>query len=40
MLLRIFRKPAPHRTIGLAWRKGSPRAREFGLLAEALAPSA
>lgn len=31
-----FRKPAPFRTIGLAWRKTSPRGDEFALLAEAL----
>ncbi len=34
-----FRKPAPHRTIGLAWRRGSPRAGEFRLLAELLEPA-
>lgn len=32
-----FRKPAPSRTVGLAWRKGSPRGDEFELLASALA---
>jgi len=31
-----FRRPAPARTIGLAWRRGSPRTAEFGMLAEAL----
>jgi LysR family hydrogen peroxide-inducible transcriptional activator len=31
-----FQAPAPARTIGLAWRAGSPRRAEFELLAEAL----
>jgi LysR family hydrogen peroxide-inducible transcriptional activator len=31
-----LRKPAPSRTIGLAWRRTSPRGEEFGLLAEVL----
>lgn len=31
-----FRKPPPFRTIGLAWRKTSPRGDEFALLADAL----
>jgi len=31
-----FRKPAPSRTLGLAWRRTSPRGGEFGLLAEEL----
>ncbi len=31
-----FRKPAPFRTIGLAWRRTSPRGDEFALLAEGL----
>ena len=34
-----FRKPVPHRTIGLAWRPTSPRAGEFRQLAELLRPS-
>jgi LysR family hydrogen peroxide-inducible transcriptional activator len=29
-----FQHPAPQRTIGLAWRKGSPRADEFMMLAK------
>ena len=31
-----FRKPEPFRTIGLAWRRRSPRVDEFQLLAESL----
>ena len=31
-----FRKPAPSRTIGLAWRRQSPRSEEFKLLGAAL----
>lgn len=31
-----FQKPAPSRTIGLAWRRTSPRAEEFAVLSEAL----
>ena len=38
LVIRPFRRPAPSRTIGLAWRKTSPRAEEFRLLAELLAP--
>lgn len=34
---RRFRKPAPGRTVGLAWRRGSARADEFRLLGELLA---
>ena len=33
-----FRKPAPHRTIGVAWRPSSPRAGEFEELGAALTP--
>ena len=32
-----FRAPAPGRTIGLAWRRSSPRGDEFALLAKTLA---
>lgn len=35
-----FRKPAPCRTIGLAWRPSSPRADEYRLLGELLRPLA
>ncbi len=35
-----FRKPAPGRTVGLAWRPTSPRAEDFRLLAELLRPAA
>jgi LysR family hydrogen peroxide-inducible transcriptional activator len=35
-----FRKPVPARTIGLAWRPSSPRADEFRMLGELLAPGA
>jgi LysR family hydrogen peroxide-inducible transcriptional activator len=33
-----FAKPAPHRTIGIAWRPSSGRAAEFAPLADSLAP--
>ncbi len=33
-----FRKPTPHRTIGLAWRTTSPRADEHNLLRQLLKP--
>lgn len=36
LVVRPFRRPAPKRTIGLAWRPSSPRAAEFQLLAETL----
>jgi LysR family hydrogen peroxide-inducible transcriptional activator len=36
LAVRPFRAPAPHRTIGLAWRRTSPRAEEFRVLAESL----
>jgi len=35
-----FRKPAPARTIGLAWRPSSPRAEEFRALGALLTPGA
>ncbi len=35
-----FESTAPARQIGLAWRKGSPRADEFKLLAQAITPTA
>ena len=38
VVIRPFRKPAPARTIGLAWRPSSPREHEFRLLGELLAP--
>jgi LysR family hydrogen peroxide-inducible transcriptional activator len=34
-----FAAPAPHRTIGLAWRRSSGRAAEYALLAESLVPT-
>ena len=34
LVVRPFRAPAPSRTIGLAWRRSSPRADEFRTLAE------
>jgi LysR family hydrogen peroxide-inducible transcriptional activator len=34
LAVRPFRSPAPHRTIGLAWRPSSPREEEFHALAE------
>jgi LysR family hydrogen peroxide-inducible transcriptional activator len=37
LAVRRFRPPAPHRTIGLAWRPSSPREQEFRTLAESLA---
>lgn len=36
LVIRPFQKPQPSRTIGLAWRKTSPRENEFRLLAELL----
>lgn len=33
LAVRPFRPPAPHRTIGLAWRSSSPREEEFHSLA-------
>jgi LysR family hydrogen peroxide-inducible transcriptional activator len=32
-----FARPAPHRSIGIAWRKRSPRARDFEALADVVA---
>jgi LysR family hydrogen peroxide-inducible transcriptional activator len=37
LAVRPFRPPAPHRTIGLAWRPSSPREEEFHALADSLA---
>ena len=37
LAVRPFRSPAPHRTIGLAWRPSSPREDEFRVLAESFA---
>src|SRR5205085_4814259 len=37
--VRPFRRPAPHRKIGLVWRRGSSRADEMRLLAQSLAKS-
>lgn len=34
LVTRPFRKPVPHRTIGLAWRSTSPRGEEFELLGD------
>lgn len=34
LAVRPFRPPAPHRTIGLAWRPSSPRQEEFHALAD------
>ncbi len=39
LAVRPFRQPGPSRTIGLAWRATSPRAEEFRLLGELLAPN-
>lgn len=38
LVVRRFRAPAPGRTLGLAWRRGSARAGEFVQLGELLAP--
>jgi LysR family hydrogen peroxide-inducible transcriptional activator len=38
LAVRPFKAPAPHRTIGLAWRPTSPRGDEFRTLAESLEP--
>jgi LysR family hydrogen peroxide-inducible transcriptional activator len=35
-----FAQPAPYRTIGLAWRKRSPRERDFRVLAGLVAAAA
>ena len=37
LVARRFRKPAPQRTIGLAWRPGAARAGEYRLLGQTLA---
>jgi LysR family hydrogen peroxide-inducible transcriptional activator len=37
LAVRPFRPPAPHRTIGLAWRPSSPRKEEFRTLAGSFA---
>ena len=37
LAVRPFRPPAPHRTIGLAWRSSSPREEEFQSLAHGFA---
>ena len=39
-VIRPFTKPVPSRSIGLAWRRTSPRAAEFEALGEVLAGSA
>lgn len=39
LAVRPFRQPGPSRTIGLVWRTTSPRAEEFRLLGELLAPN-
>jgi LysR family hydrogen peroxide-inducible transcriptional activator len=38
LVVRPFRAPVPHRTIGLAWRATSPRGEEYRTLAESLTP--
>jgi len=38
LAVRRLRRPVPFRTIGLAWRRTSPRAEEFRQLAGALVP--
>lgn len=38
LAVRPFRPPAPHRTIGLAWRRTSPREAEFRSLAALFSP--
>ncbi|MGH7820554.1 MAG: LysR substrate-binding domain-containing protein, partial [Candidatus Binatia bacterium] len=38
--VRPFRRPPPHRTIGLAWRPTCPRKEEFLLLAEVVRSAA
>jgi LysR family hydrogen peroxide-inducible transcriptional activator len=39
LALVSLRKPAPYRTIGLAWRPTSPRGNEYRLLGELMKPS-
>jgi len=36
LVIRPFEKPAPYRTIGLAWRKSSPRQAEYNILGDTL----
>ena len=38
LAVRPFQSPAPYRTIGLAWRRSSPRSDEFATLAASLVP--
>lgn len=38
IVTRPFKRPGPNRTIGLAWRRTSPRAHEFHLVAKLLKP--
>lgn len=40
VLLKRFAKPEPGRTIGLAWRKTSPRQRDFEALGAAVKAAA
>jgi LysR family hydrogen peroxide-inducible transcriptional activator len=37
LVARRFAKPAPSRTIGLAWRPGAARGAEYRLLGQTLA---
>jgi LysR family hydrogen peroxide-inducible transcriptional activator len=37
LVARPFKKPAPSRTLGLAWRLGAARAGEYRLLGQTLA---
>jgi LysR family hydrogen peroxide-inducible transcriptional activator len=37
LVARPFKKPAPSRTLGIAWRKGAARAAEYRLLGQTLA---
>lgn len=38
LVVSRFKRPVPSRTIGLAWRRTSPRGEEFNLLAKTLLP--
>jgi LysR family hydrogen peroxide-inducible transcriptional activator len=38
LTVRPFQSPAPYRTVGLAWRRSSPRSEEFETLASSLIP--
>ena len=40
IMLVPFRRPAPFRTIGLLWRRSSPRVESFTLLGEAVVRAA